>query len=358
MLEFIIKAFGLNPREYSIYPFGNGLINHTWKVYGPGHEYILQKINKNVFKSPEDIAANIRHISNYLKLNSTDYLFVSPITSNNGSEQVKDDACEYFRLTPFVIGSHTIDTVETTTQAFEAARQFALFTRLLYSFDTGLLKYTLNDFHNLTLRFSQFNKAHESAPSSLKNNAAVAIEAALNYTNIVDVYEKIVKEKNIPLRVIHHDTKISNVLFNGNDEGLCVIDLDTVMPGYFISDLGDMMRTYLSPVSEEEKDLSKVVIRGDFFKAIVRGYFHEMGDVITPREKELVVYAGEFIIYMQAIRFLTDYLNGNIYYQISYEEQNLVRASNQFKLLDEYVKAKKELEGFVDELSANITKES
>ncbi len=350
MLDPIIKTFGIEPGEYVTNPYGMGLINHTWKVSGPGNEYILQKINKNIFKSPEDIAANIRHIAQYLARNTSKYLFVSPITSANGSELVQDEFGEYFRLMPFVSGSRTIDTVGTEDQAFEAARQFGLFTKLLSGFDSSLLKYTLNDFHNLSLRFSQFTEAHANASSSLKEKAGAAIHSALRHTGIVQVYENIVAENSIPIRVIHHDTKISNVLFNADDEGLCVIDLDTVMPGYFISDLGDMMRTYLCPVSEEEKNLDKVAVRKDFFKAIIGGYFHEMGDVLTIKEKELVVYAGEFIIYMQAIRFLTDYLNGNIYYTVSYAEQNLVRALNQFKLLDEYMMAEKELEGFIHEL--------
>lgn len=356
MLDAIIKTFGIEPEEYVTYPYGMGLINHTWKVSGPGNEYILQKINKNIFKSPEDIAANVRHIARYLARNTAPYLFISPIESSNGTDLVQDAFGEYFRLTPFVSGSRTIDTVETKEQAFEAARQFGLFTRLLSGFDSSLLKYTLHDFHNLTLRFSQFTKAHANAPPLLKKNAGKAIDSALRYVSIVHVYENIVREKNIPIRVIHHDTKISNVLFNADDKGLCVIDLDTVMPGYFISDLGDMMRTYLSPASEEEKELDKVVVRKDFFKAIIGGYFHEMGDLLTAKEKELVIYAGEFIVYMQAIRFLTDYLSGNIYYTVSYAEQNLVRASNQFRLLHEYMKVEKELEGFILELGDGSSK--
>lgn len=350
MLDPIIKTFGIEPGKYVTHPYGIGLINHTWKVSGPGDEYILQKINKNIFKSPKDIAANIRHIAQYLARNNANYLFISPIKSSNGSDLVQDELGDYFRLTPFVSGSRTIDTVNTKDQAFEAARQFGLFTRLLSGFDSNLLKYTLNDFHNLTLRFSQFTEAHAKASPSLKKKAGLAIQEVLRHTHIVQVYENIVMQKSIPIRVIHHDTKISNVLFDADDMGLCVIDLDTVMPGYFISDLGDMMRTYLSPAGEEEKNLDKVVVRRDFFKAIIKGYFHEMGDVLTVTEKELVIYAGEFIIYMQAIRFLTDYLNGNIYYTVSYAEQNLVRALNQFKLLNEYMKAKKELESFIFEL--------
>ncbi|MEJ7684927.1 MAG: phosphotransferase [Segetibacter sp.] len=133
---------------------------------------------------------------------------------------------------------------------------------------------------------------------------------------------------------MHHDTKISNVLFDDKNKGLCLIDLDTVMPGYFISDAGDMMRTYLSPVSEEEKDFTKIDIREDFFDAISEGYLSEMKDDLTEEEQSSFVYAGKFMIYMQAVRFLADYLCDDIYYSSNYEGHNFMRAKNQLYLLD------------------------
>jgi thiamine kinase-like enzyme len=143
--------------------------------------------------------------------------------------------------------------------------------------------------------------------------------------------------------VTHHDTKISNVLFDDQDNGLCVIDLDTVMPGYFISDVGDMMRTYLSPVNEEEKDLSKIIIRNEYFKAITDGYLSEMSAELTEKEKEHFVYAGKFMIYMQALRFITDHLNNDHYYGAAYEGHNFVRANNQAVLLQKLSEKEDEL---------------
>ena len=132
---------------------------------------------------------------------------------------------------------------------------------------------------------------------------------------------------------MHHDTKISNVLFDDREKGIAIIDLDTVMPGYFISDVGDMMRTYLSPANEEERDFSKIEIRDDFFRAIVHGYIRSMGEELTEAEHDLILYSGQFIIYMQAIRFLADYCNNDSYYEVKYEDNNLVRAGNQICLL-------------------------
>lgn len=155
--------------------------------------------------------------------------------------------------------------------------------------------------------------------------------------HIVHTYENIKHDTGFRVRVIHHDTKISNVLFNDHNKGLCIIDMDTVMPGYFISDVGDMMRTYLSPANEEEKEVDKIQVRDDFFTAIAQGYIGELKNELTQTEKQHVVYAGEFMIYMQALRFLTDHLNNDVYYGARYEGHNWVRAHNQVVLLQKYM---------------------
>lgn len=350
MLNEILGSFGLVAEKYTIQKLNTGLINHTWKVTGESKAYILQQINSNVFKSPQDISDNILKIDNFLAEHAPDYLFVSPIAATTGEYLVQDGAGDFYRLTPYVSGSHTIDTVADRQQAFEAARQFGKFTRLLDGFDAATLKYTLPDFHNLALRFTQFKQAHEAATAERLATAKQAIADAYAQQHLVQTYQSIVADDNIPQRVIHHDTKISNVLFDKNDAGLCVIDLDTVMPGYFISDLGDMMRTYLSPANEEEKDFDKVVVREDYFQAIIQGYFSEMAGALTDAEKELLLYAGKFMIYMQAIRFLADFLNGDIYYITSYPKQNLVRAQNQFVLLHKYSEAEKNFSKIIQQL--------
>ncbi|HEY2580655.1 MAG TPA: aminoglycoside phosphotransferase family protein [Mucilaginibacter sp.] len=341
MLNKILEAFDLDPKEYHALKFGDGLINNTWKVTDSKNEdmFILQRINKNVFISPLDIAENLSKVGKYLAQHHPDYLFVSPLPSVTGDYIIPYTDGEYYRLLPYVKNSVTINTVQTRDEAFEAARQFARFTRLLADFDTAELNYTLVDFHHLSKRFSQFQQALRSASKDRLNIASEAISKAQQLRGIAEMHSKIINEKLIPLRVIHHDTKISNILFDAGHKGLCVIDLDTAMPGYFISDVGDMMRTYLSPSNEEEQDLSKVKIREDFFAAIVEGYLSEMGNILTQTEKSLFVYSGKFMIYMQALRFLTDYLNNDIYYPVSYPKHNLVRAQNQLVLLDSYLQA-------------------
>ncbi|GAA4100890.1 aminoglycoside phosphotransferase family protein [Mucilaginibacter panaciglaebae] len=337
MFPKILAAYNLNTDDCTIAPFGSGLINHTWKIRCNDEQYILQCINIAVFKSPQAIADNLLALQKYLHATTPGYLFPTPLSTSDNTYLVIDDG-RYYRLLPFVKNSHSVDVATEPSQAFEAARQFGKFSRLLNDFDASQLKYTLPDFHNLSLRAQQFQSALKHADQERLNIASTEIEAIKNYQDITQTYVDITKNATIPLRVIHHDTKINNVLFDADDKGLCVIDLDTVMPGYYISDAGDMMRTYLSPANEEEQELDKVCIREDYLKAIHDGYMSEMRDVLTPAEKALFYYSGKFMIYMQAMRFLTDYLNNDIYYHTTYPGQNLKRAQNQLRLLSELMK--------------------
>lgn len=333
MLQTVLPAYGLVEEVSTVEPFGNGIINTTWKVTTPGRQYILQRINHQVFKKPESIANNIRVIADYLHTQHPNYTFVAPVHATGGQDVVCLEDEGYFRLFPFVADSHSKDVVQSPREAFEAARQFGRFTRLLSHFDGGLLQTTIPDFHNLSLRYQQFLHALEHGNPQRIRESAAAIKTLKDLASIAATYEQIRTSAEFKLRVTHHDTKISNVLFNSRGEGLCIIDLDTVMPGYFISDVGDMMRTYLSPVSEEEKDFFKIEVRPDFYRAIVQGYYQEMQSELTETEKQYFFYAGEFMIYMQALRFLTDHLNNDAYYGARYEGHNYVRACNQIVLL-------------------------
>jgi hypothetical protein len=238
---------------------------------------------------------------------------------------------------PFIRGSHSKDVVETADQAYEAAVQFGRFTGLLSGLDVAQLKITIPLFHDLDLRYQQFLESIETGNYERIIESNFLIRELLGHSDIVTEFQKIKSDPLFKLRVTHHDTKISNVLFDKENKGLCVIDLDTIMPGYFISDVGDMMRTYLSPVSEEEEDFDKIVIREDIYKAIVQGYYNEMKGELTETEKSHFFYAGKFMIYMQALRFLTDHLNDDRYYRAKYPGHNFVRAGNQLILLQRLV---------------------
>lgn len=337
MLENILAAYGINKADTEVIPYGSGLINNTWHIKSNGSSYILQRINQLVFKNPDDIAFNIKSIADYFSKVHPEYFFVVPEKTLLNGEMAYLPEEGYFRLFPFVKKSHTIDVVHSTDLAYEAARQFGRFTKLLADFPPEKLKITMPDFHNLSLRYRQFENALETGNTERIAEAAEAVVFLKKYKSIANTYKEICNNKEFKIRVTHHDTKISNVLFDDNNKGLCVIDLDTVMPGYFISDAGDMLRTYLSPVSEEEKDFSKIEIRDDYFKAISAGYLSEMQDELTETEKKHFIYAGKFMIYMQAIRFLADYINNDVYYGSKYPGHNLVRANNQIVLLQKLI---------------------
>lgn len=333
-MQDILTAYGLVTDECRIEPFGSGLINATWKVSNADKTYILQRINHQVFKKPSLIAQNISTIGDYLHKYHPEYFFVRPVQTTDKQDMVITPEGEYFRLQPFVANSHSYDVVDDVQLAYEAARQFGRFTRLLSGIDANEIQVTLPDFHNLTLRYTQFEQAVKHGNPIRIAEASQEINTIRRYHHLTEIFASIQHNPYFKIRVMHHDTKISNVLFDADNKGICVIDLDTVMPGYFISDFGDMMRTYLSPASEEETDLSKVKVRKEYYSAIVSGYLSEMKDELSIAEQAHLVYAGQFMVYMQAIRFLTDYFNNDIYYGAKYEQHNLLRARNQLTLLD------------------------
>lgn len=332
-MQNIIEKYLLKDSIESIHTFGSGLINHTWVIEAQNKTYILQRINHEVFKQPEFIDENINAIATYLKANNPNYLFTVPVT-NRYHQTLTHTEEGYFRMFEFVENSKTYDVVKAPELAFEAAKQFGKFTRILCGFPADTLKITLPDFHNLSLRYRQFKTAIGTASSARLEKSKSIIKALELHVDIVHHYEQILHNPAFKKRVTHHDTKISNVLFDNENRGICVIDLDTLMPGYFISDVGDMMRTYLAEAGEEETDFDKVFVREEYFAAIVNGYLSEMGSELSNEELESFLYAGKFMIYMQALRFITDYLNNDVYYGARYELHNYNRAVNQLTLLE------------------------
>lgn len=350
MIEGVLQAYGLRA-NISIIPFGHGLINNTWKIEDEKGVFILQKINTNIFKHPEYISENIKVISNYLAVHHPEYFFCTPLTTTRLDDIFySDNAC--FRMFPFIENSHTIDVAENTHQAFEASLKFGELTRLLADFPIYKLKITLPDFHNISLRYNDFLKAAATGNKERIEQSASLISFLNSQKHIVSEYETLKVSGKLKARVTHHDTKINNVLFNHNDKGICVIDLDTLMPGYFISDVGDMIRTYISPFGEEEKDFSKLEIREDYFTAIAEGYLNKMFAEINETELRHFVFAGKFMIYMQALRFLSDYLNNDIYYGSKYEGQNFIRAGNQAHLLKLLIEKEEKFQAIVLNIAA------
>ena len=352
MLEEVLSAYGITTTAKA-QPHGSGLIHNTWKITDGSKEYVLQRINHHVFKRPEYIAKNIEAIASWLKVNHPDYFFVTPVKTLNDESILYLPSHGYFRIFPFIKGSFTYDVAQNPRQACEASKQFGLFTCVLTDFPVEDLNITLPDFHNLSYRYTQFEHAIKTGNSSRSQSSKREIDFLVSQNHIVSTYKQIVSAKDFKVRVTHHDTKISNVLFDKDGKGICVIDLDTLMPGYFISDVGDMLRTYLSPVSEEEMDFKKIDIRVDFFEGIACGYLREMSRELTEMEVHHFVYSGLFMIYMQALRFITDYLNDDVYYGATYPGHNHVRAKNQIVLLKKLLEKEEKLNKIVTRISPN-----
>ena len=325
----IFSAYGLNESEYTVQPIGTGHIHQTYLLKGTP-SYILQRVNKLVFTKPEVIANNLRAASDYLKANHPHYLFLSPLVSIGGGEMVYDNEGYPWRLFPYFENTQTLNEVSTEAQAYQAAKGFARLTHHLQHIDINLFNPTIEKFHDLHWRYEQFQTALKKASHDNKIVATHAIASATSFSFLVDQCNALTNSQRIPVRITHNDTKINNILFNNlTGEFFCVIDLDTLMPGYFFYDLGDMVRTMVSPVSEEEKDLLKITFRKPIYYALLEGYLSEMGGTLTAAERQAIPFAGMMMTYIMALRFLTDFLNGNVYYHITYADQNLVRAGNQ-----------------------------
>lgn len=334
----ILRFYFKQDSDLNISVFGNGLIHKTFLLSQQNiPKYILQQVNTAVFKRPAAIENNLQQLHNYLKQSSSSLFLPLPIKNQEGYLHTEWNGAIY-RLAEYVEGSHALDTCLHAEQAYEAAVQFGQFTSSFNGLDISRLQDTIPDFHNLSFRWSQFENALANGNQDRIEQAKNEISLIFENKNIVTKYDQICKSSFFKHRVTHHDTKISNILFNDNGKGICVIDLDTVMGGLSISDLGDMFRTYLSPGNEEETDLDNVFVRPAFYQAIVEGYLEKMSDYLSLEEKAEIPFAGEFLIYMQALRFLTDYLNNDVYYGISYELNNYNRTINQLHLLDCYRK--------------------
>ncbi|MDP5120977.1 MAG: aminoglycoside phosphotransferase family protein [Spirosomaceae bacterium] len=332
-IHVILAKFPISGKVTDIKPFGNGLINDTFLVNCASESFILQKVNTAVFTKPETIASNLELAGNYLKEKAPDYLFIKPIlTKVHEHYAVVENS--FWRLTHFIENSYSIDNIEEPKQAYLAAKAFGNLTKKLDGINVELFEPTIPDFHNLSYRFHQFTQAIDRATEERKAEATNLISNFSSKKNIVTTYEELLSNPQMPTRILHHDTKINNVLFDKKThEAVAVCDLDTLMPGLIISDIGDMFRTSLSPIAEDSPEYDKIKIREDIYEAICKGYLEKLDDILTETEKKYLNFGGEFMIYMQGIRFLTDYLNGDIYYPVKHPKHNFERATNQWKLL-------------------------
>ena len=319
----------------AVEPISGGLINYSFKVSSPVKpDYLLQQINKKVFANPEHVQENYINIWKYAELEFPGLRLPSPRYCGVMTTLIVDENENYWRAFEFIEESKMVPVAQTPEQAKATAATFAKFTATFDDFNIQQLKKVIPGFHDLSLRYHQFEEAINGQSYERIARALSLIDELKKRERYKHFYEIIIESKEFPKRVMHHDAKIANVLFDcRTGEVVCPVDFDTVMPGYFFSDLGDMIRSMVCSEDETCTDFERITIRSEFYEAIVSGYLEIMGEKLTTAEKKYIHYSGPLMIYMQALRFITDYLSGDIYYRINHPEQNLLRAKNQLVLL-------------------------
>lgn len=330
MHQFALESDGEN--------YGNGHINDTYLIGTPGK--ILQRINTNIFKTPDELMENIENVTAFLRGKiqaeggDPDRETLTVIKTVDGRNCFKYDDNNVFRLYKFIGGTKTIEDDKTNIDLYHAGVGFGRFQKRLGDYPVETLHETIPDFHHTPKRVEALKTAIKEDRAGRASSVQEEIAFALENAVCADKVLKGMAEGKIPLRVTHNDTKINNILFDENSgEAVCVIDLDTVMPGSALYDFGDALRMGGSTGAEDETDLSKVSFDETAFRYFAEGYLKEMKNELTEEEIALLPFSAKLMTYECGIRFLTDYLNGDTYFKIHREHHNLDRARNQFKLV-------------------------
>ena len=359
LLRRVAHSFRLLGDYAGAVPYGNGHINDTFLATfdqgGTPVRYILQRINDTVFRSPLALMENIERVTAHLRectvrlgLPQPSRRVLTLVSSHAGTAHHVDAEGHVWRCYLFIEGARSWDVLETPGQAFQGARAFGLFQRLLAEFAGPRLHETIPRFHHTGSRLEALHAAIAADPQNRAGGARAEIEAALSRTALATALLRRYEHGEIPERITHNDTKLNNVLLDdATGDGLCVLDLDTVMPGLSLYDFGDMVRTATSPVAEDHPDAGAVHVQVPMFTAVARGYLEGAGAMVLPAERALMVTAGKLLTYETGIRFLTDHLNGDTYFRVHRPGHNLDRARTQLALLLSLEQHEEELEAIV-----------
>ncbi len=334
-IDEIVKAFRI---ELNISPYGDGHINDTF-VADSTPRYILQRINTNVFKNPDELMENIESVTEHLR---------TKIIENGGNPKREtmrvvrtvDDKLYYradngncYRVYYFITDTVSLNLPENPKQFENSAKAFGKFQNMLADFDASTLHETIENFHHTPKRIEALKEALQNDAVGRRAEIEDIYNGYMQFEEDAKRIQQGLDDGSIPLRVTHNDTKLNNVLFDKDTgEGICVIDLDTVMPGSLLFDFGDSLRFGASTAEEDEANLDKVTFDLEYFESYTKGFLSELGSKITKPELDLLPLSALILTFECGIRFLTDYLNGDTYFKIHYPEQNLVRAKNHLKL--------------------------
>ena len=346
-LKFISQQFRLNGEFLSAQPYGSGHLHDTFllrtKSRQKPNSYILQRINPIAFHDPPALMENITRVTRFIRqkieskfLTNSDILrrVLTVIYTNNGENLYKDNEANYWRAYIFIEKAKTYDTLPSLDLAYQVAFMFGQFLKLLEDFPPPPLYETIANFHNGPQRLKDFYRTLSSDPLNRAKTAKTEINFLGSYASLFAVLPDLLQNKKIPVRVTHNDTKINNVLLDETSGiGLCVIDLDTVMNGVSLYDFGDLARSALSPLEEDARDLTPLKVEMPRFEAILKGFLTGAAGSLTRSEIDHLVFSTQLMPLLIGMRFLSDYLQGDIYFKVLRSSHNLDRCRRQFKLV-------------------------
>ena len=346
--------------EYKMW--GSGHINHTYLVTyddsGVLNKYIVQKVNSNIFKNMEELMNNIFNVTSYLKEQikecggDVNKETLQYIKTKDGNVYYESDEGYCYRASVFVPNSISYDKADNAEIFLESGVAFGRFQRLLDKFPVEILYETISDFHNTKKRYEhEFLPAVENDMELRANECKKEIDFIIKRKEYCSRIIDLIKNKEIPIRVTHNDSKLNNVMFDVNtNKATCVVDLDTVMPGSALYEFGDSIRFGANKADEDEKDLSKVGINLEYFEAYAKGFLQETKDILNKTELNNLAFSSLLMTFECGMRFLTDYLNGDTYFKTEYLEHNLVRARNQLALVEDMEKHMDDMEDIIKRL--------
>jgi len=343
-LQEVFKTFMPDAHLSAYEELASGHINDTYLVKTADHGfYILQRINQGVFKDVPGLIWNKVNISNHLQqrlMHLSDKerhrRVLTFVHNQNGKPYTVDQEGNYWNLMIYIDQSKTFETVKSAEVAYEGGKLFGEFLNLSSDFDPNKLIEVIPKFHDMDFRYAQFEDSLKKARKERLASAKRHIDLVAVLKDEMHLLQKLKNTGKIKLRVTHNDTKISNALFDLNNKGLCVIDTDTVMQGIVHYDFGDAIRTICNTAAEDERDLDQVEFNKPFYQAYLKGFLEKTEATLTPVEIKYLPLGAKTMIFIMALRFLTDYLNGDIYYKTKYDDHNLDRAKNQFKLIQSF----------------------
>ncbi|MFD2969079.1 phosphotransferase enzyme family protein [Sphingobacterium bambusae] len=340
-----VSHFDIDGDVISVERFGSGHINDTFCVKTDGLQgksYLLQRINNHIFSDVEGLMSNTKIVLDHLKAKlahlgdeAVEKGTLTLIPTKSGSLYFKDSENGYWRMFILLEGTKSYDIVETEAQAYSGGRAFGEFQKQLADLDARDLIEVLPNFHNIDFRMGNLREAMDADAAGRLQEVAAQLDFIFLREDGMRSILKRAAAGELPLRITHNDTKFNNVLLDQEDQVQCVIDLDTVMPGYVAYDFGDAIRTIINSAAEDEADTAKILLNIPLFKAYTAGYIREAKDFLNEAEIESLLEGVFLLPFMQAVRFLTDYLNGDTYYKIQYPGHNLVRTQAQLKLVAE-----------------------